>query len=244
MEGLDQIAQRYSSFEGFNSFMSYLAYLSMKPHFVLPGSCLEVGSADGNLTQHLYTSGFEYLEVIDGSSVMIQRLTEQRAKWDSQVDFSTQVCMAEEYKSNRKFDNIILSYVLEHVEDPVEVLSNLKQFLKPEGKMFIVVPNAESIHRQIAVCAGIIKDLHNLSPQDIHDGHLRTFDFDSLWDCIFDVGMYLKEYEGILYKPLPAADMRKLTPEQLMWFYEYGKDEARNASSLMFIVGYRRYNFV
>lgn len=40
------------------------------------------------------------------------------------------------------FDFITLIYVLEHIAEPVEFLRNLKQFLKPDGKFIILVPNA------------------------------------------------------------------------------------------------------
>jgi SAM-dependent methyltransferase len=39
------------------------------------------------------------------------------------------------------FDYILLIFVLEHIGRPVEFLSYLKQFLKPDGKFVILVPN-------------------------------------------------------------------------------------------------------
>lgn len=40
------------------------------------------------------------------------------------------------------FDFITMIYVLEHIAEPVEFLNHLKQFLKPDGKFIILVPNA------------------------------------------------------------------------------------------------------
>lgn len=39
------------------------------------------------------------------------------------------------------FDYIILSHVLEHMRDPIKVLSTLKRALKDTGKIIIVLPN-------------------------------------------------------------------------------------------------------
>jgi len=39
------------------------------------------------------------------------------------------------------FDYILLVFVLEHIGEPVQFLRNLKQFLKPDGKFLILVPN-------------------------------------------------------------------------------------------------------
>lgn len=40
------------------------------------------------------------------------------------------------------FDYITMIYVLEHIAAPVEFLEYLKRFLKPDGKIIIVVPNS------------------------------------------------------------------------------------------------------
>lgn len=42
-----------------------------------------------------------------------------------------------------RFDFITMIYVLEHIAEPVEFLNYLKQFLKPDGKFVILVPNAK-----------------------------------------------------------------------------------------------------
>jgi 2-polyprenyl-3-methyl-5-hydroxy-6-metoxy-1,4-benzoquinol methylase len=39
------------------------------------------------------------------------------------------------------FDYIMLMFVLEHIGEPVQFLTNLKKYLKPGGKLVIVVPN-------------------------------------------------------------------------------------------------------
>lgn len=41
------------------------------------------------------------------------------------------------------FDYITMIFVLEHIAKPQELLSYLKKFLKPDGKLLILVPNAQ-----------------------------------------------------------------------------------------------------
>lgn len=43
--------------------------------------------------------------------------------------------------TNRKYDLIILSHVLEHLVDPVAVIERFLQFLRPHGKLIIALPN-------------------------------------------------------------------------------------------------------
>ena len=40
------------------------------------------------------------------------------------------------------FDYITMIYVLEHIADPIDLLTQLKKLLKPNGKIIILVPNA------------------------------------------------------------------------------------------------------
>jgi 2-polyprenyl-3-methyl-5-hydroxy-6-metoxy-1,4-benzoquinol methylase len=48
--------------------------------------------------------------------------------------------LADRFEENT-FDYITLMFVLEHIADPVAFLNHLKKFLKPDGKLLIVVPN-------------------------------------------------------------------------------------------------------
>lgn len=44
---------------------------------------------------------------------------------------------------DRTFDYISMIFVLEHITQPVQLLNNLKKFLKPGGKFIILVPNVD-----------------------------------------------------------------------------------------------------
>lgn len=44
---------------------------------------------------------------------------------------------------DRTFDYISMIFVLEHIAQPVQLLNNLKKFLKPGGKFIILVPNVD-----------------------------------------------------------------------------------------------------
>ncbi len=48
----------------------------------------------------------------------------------------------EERFAPETFDYITMIYVLEHIADPVTFLKHLRQFLKPDGRLIILVPNA------------------------------------------------------------------------------------------------------
>jgi SAM-dependent methyltransferase len=48
-----------------------------------------------------------------------------------------------------RFGSVLLSQVLEHVDDPVPVLRAVREALRPDGVVYIVVPNARSFWRSV-----------------------------------------------------------------------------------------------
>ena len=57
----------------------------------------------------------------------------------------------------RRFDNIIMTHVLEHVENPNIVLSKIRtEWLAKGGRLFLAFSNANAASRRIAVKMGII----------------------------------------------------------------------------------------
>ena len=55
------------------------------------------------------------------------------------------------------FDTVLSSLVLEHVEDPVKVLTTAAQWLKPQGHLILIVPNALSLRSRLAVSTGLAR---------------------------------------------------------------------------------------
>lgn len=70
------------------------------------------------------------------------------------IDFHESTGGALPYKRH-SFDMIMLNHVLEHLHDsPRSLLNDLLHLLKPEGLLFVTVPNAVNIRKRIAVLFG------------------------------------------------------------------------------------------
>ena len=72
------------------------------------------------------------------------------------------------------FDLILMSHVLEHIDDPVAELKAMRQVLKPNGAIFLEVPNGSG-HRRL--------------PIDDNRSHLHFFSPTSLTRILAEVGL-------------------------------------------------------
>lgn len=118
-----------------------------------------------------------HLDVVDGSRKMLDNLPKEIKRCDN-VKFI--YSLFEELSCQEKYDYVFCSYVLEHVVDPAVILDIGYNILKPSGKLFITVPNAQALSRQMALEMGLIDDLYKLTENDLAHGHRRVFDMNSL----------------------------------------------------------------
>jgi 2-polyprenyl-3-methyl-5-hydroxy-6-metoxy-1,4-benzoquinol methylase len=108
------------------------------------------------------------------------------------------------------FDAIEMGFVLEHVDDPGFILRKFRKLLKPEGLLFVAVPNARSLHRLLGHSAGVLKDLYALSQYDLELGHKRYFDSKTIAQLIHESGYTILEEFGLVLKPLTTSQLLQL----------------------------------
>jgi 2-polyprenyl-3-methyl-5-hydroxy-6-metoxy-1,4-benzoquinol methylase len=202
---------------GVNSDTIKYSFKVAKRHIV-GESILEMGPAEGVMTELLATTG-KKLTLIEGSGLFCDDLRRRFPK------ANTIHSLFEEFQPNELFDNIILGHVLEHVEDPVDILSRAKLWLKPQvGRIFGAVPNARSLHRQAAVIMGILRAEDALNEMDIHHGHRRVFNPESFRNAFSQAGLKIEIFGGYWMKPVSNAQIEaSWTPKMLEAFMELGE---------------------
>ncbi|MBI4039716.1 class I SAM-dependent methyltransferase [Candidatus Daviesbacteria bacterium] len=110
--------------------------------FVMPtrGEILDIGCADGTFSQViLEKTGAEKLVGIDVVDHLIAD-DQQYFKNNGKMEF----LVADAHNlpfADGTFDAVFALEVLEHVENPRQVLSEVKRVLKPDGYIVILVPN-------------------------------------------------------------------------------------------------------
>lgn len=123
----------------------------------------------------------------------------------------------EDFDPGEKFDAIEMGFVLEHVDDPAQIIKIFKKFLNPGGTVFLAVPNALSMHRQLGHLAGFLPDMYKLSPEDLQLGHKRYFDLNSFKKLITDCGLTIQRTEGNFMKPLTTGQLGSLNLKPEIW---------------------------
>ena len=118
---------RRSRKKGLQSFKKYL----------LPGSFVEIGPGDGWYLKHALDNGYkpigietskrnvEYIERTHGIKCFHGRLEDANLEKDS-------------------IDNVLISHLIEHIQNPKELILNIRDILKPQGRLIIFTPNAAS----------------------------------------------------------------------------------------------------
>jgi len=99
---------------------------------------LDIGSGYGFFTREALNSGFQVVAVNPGA--WENKVFEEMNGFSPINSFFENVDFGRE-----KFDLVILSQVLEHLDNPLEILKRIKSLINPTGNLSIAVPNVDSI---------------------------------------------------------------------------------------------------
>lgn len=166
---------------------------------------LDLGLGHGIVANILSKYFSDYL-VLDGSEDIIEKYKKENPDSKARIKQT----FFEDFKPDEQYDLIVMGFILEHVDNPLEILNRYKKFLSSDGKIIIAVPNAEAMNRRIGYYANLLDDLHKLSNMDKLLGHKRYFDIQSIKKLITDAGLIEDSIEGIYLKPVTTDQMLSL----------------------------------
>lgn len=203
--------------------MHPLMVRSFQPFF-RPGSMLELGSYKGDFTRRL-TAHFDDISCVEASD---QAMAEARARLGDKIQFHN--ALFEQVTLPRRYDNIVMTHVLEHLDDPVAVLGRVnKEWLAPGGRFFLACPNANAPSRQIAVKMGLIDHNAAVTPAEAEHGHRITYALDTLERDATRAGLKVVHRSGIFFKALANFQWDRLlktdiiTPAYLEGCFQLGQ---------------------
>jgi SAM-dependent methyltransferase len=172
-------------------------------------SVLELGLGHG-FTTNIFSNSFDRHVVLEGSPAVIQNFREKFPECDAHIIET----YFEEFDTEEKFDVIVMGFILEHVDDPLETISRYKKFLSVGGKIFLAVPNAEVLNRRLGHLAGMLGNIESLSENDLLLGHKRYYTISSLSSEIERAGYQIDKMEGIYLKPFTTSQIISLNLDE------------------------------
>lgn len=165
---------------------------------------LDIGCGAGTLDFYL-ANKVKDIQGVDISKKAIDSCNATKENLEiKNVNFK--VCFFPSENVKGKFDLVIFTEIIEHLEDDMKALREINKLLNKKGILFLSTPSSNSpLHR-----LGLAKDF------DKRVGHVRRYDLHELLDLIQKNGFKIKEVnktEGILrnflYVNQPAGKLVK-----------------------------------
>jgi 2-polyprenyl-3-methyl-5-hydroxy-6-metoxy-1,4-benzoquinol methylase len=148
----------------------------------------------------------------------------------------------EDVKLPEKYSNIVMTHVLEHLDEPIKVLKRINdEWLTDDGRLFLVCPNANAPSRQIAVKMGLISHNDAITDAEKAHGHRVTYSLDTLERDAKKAGLKVTFRTGIFFKALANFQWDKLlktdiiSDEYLDGCYQLGQQYPDLCSSIFLL---------
>ena len=206
--------------------------------FLNPGTVLELGSFRGDFTKRL-AERFTDITCVEASADAVAASRQLLGARVTVVQGTF-----EAVSLDRTFDNVVITHVLEHLDDPVAVLSRVnREWLAPSGRLFLVCPNAHAASRQIAVRMGLISHAAAVTDAERAHGHRITYSLDTLERDARGAGLHVIHRSGIFFKALANFQWDRLlatdiiSPEYLEGCYQLGQLYPDLCSSIFLVCG-------
>lgn len=180
-----------------------------------PGKVLDVGCGLGFLLSGINSNWKKYgVELSEYASAYAKR-------------YGTILCgvlREAEYESN-SFDVVILNHVVEHFQNPIEELIEIRRILKPGGKLVLGTPDFEcELAKRFGDNFRLLKD----------QGHISLFSTVSLYRLLIDLFF---EVENVSY---PFFETEYFTEENLLRLFDVSKLSPPFCGSVVTFYAYKK----
>lgn len=135
-----------------------------------PGRILDVGCGSGDFLYRMYQLGWS----VSGVDFDDKAIASAKVKYGGLGFELMHTDLAGARFPDNSFDAVTMNHVIEHVPEPVSLLSEVNRILKPGGRLVAVTPNAQSLgHSLFRDC------WRGLEPPR----HLQIFSLNALANC-------------------------------------------------------------
>ena len=176
-----------------------------------------------------------FLHIPDSIEVTTVEPTEEfffdaQKKAQEQNNVTLHNCSLEEFRTQKKFDIIVISGVLHEVLDPDIFLAKVLALSTTDTVVHVNVPNANSFHRRLALEMGLISDVQQISDnQKAMQQSQKFYTIETLEASLVKSGFAIVDRGGYLIKPFTHEQMtsliegKYLTNTMIDGLFEMGK---------------------
>ncbi len=163
---------------------------TIRPYIKTSKKVLDIGSGVGTIDFYLASKGINTTGIeISQKAVALAKVNSRFLGLDKKTKFIS--ANFSNYKSKEKFDLVILSEVIEHLENEKEILFKIKNFMNKNSVLIITTPSQKAPLYKL----GLLKQF------DLNVGHIRRYTTESLKDLLEKNGfkvIHISKHEGIL----------------------------------------------
>jgi 2-polyprenyl-3-methyl-5-hydroxy-6-metoxy-1,4-benzoquinol methylase len=225
-KNLDQQAQEYCTWWFWEKYVGKCGDIIVPK--IKGKSVLEMGCSTLVVSKMLANAA-RRLEIVDGAASFVEQA---RRFFKGRVDVTHS--LFEEFEPESRYEAIVLTNTLHHLAEPRMILSKIRQWLAPDGVLYITVPNMTSLHRQIGVQMGLLPDVFGDSLRNKLFQQPGRYTKQILQEQCISCGYEIIDCYGFFLKPFSDDQMQLLEPDDRLVdaLFELGKRNEDMASLL------------
>lgn len=181
---------------------------------------LELGYVDGQWTDDLVAAGYQ-VDVVEGAARHVKHARERFSDSSTVRVFHS---LFQSFTPDRSYDTVIAGDMLRYLDEPEEFLSRCRDWLNPNGRLIVTLPNSRSLHRRVGAFMQMEPTPTVANQRDLEVGNRRSYDRYELRALLMRAGLEVSEVRGCFLKPLSSAQMAEWDDTMLRAFLSVGEE--------------------
>ena len=149
-----------------------------------PKRILEIGCGMDPLFNYVEDRKIDLFTVVEPSEVFYNNALVLSKKVDMNIKCKNAYFQYEKEYYDDNYDMIICASLLHEIENVEEFCKNIYDVARKHTVIHINVPNAASMHRELAKCMGLIKNNTQLTERNIQFQQSRVFNIKTLTELL------------------------------------------------------------